>query len=284
MRRAAIVAALAAAFSLFAVPALARKQHAGPCHHPEVISLVNRPGSGPYATTGGSPCTVPRGHVVVETGYRNEVDVGPGGTSKLSSYPMALVRFGISRYDEVFVLPPTTVIRAGANVADLFVPSVGTLDTGFGWKHNLESSDHFQEAAEIVATLPTGTNGFSAGAPSYSATYLASFAPPGKLGIFTSFTLSNASGTTNEGTTRRYASYAPTLSLSYALTDSTGLTLSDSETIPAGPSGGSSNVLLVALQRALSPGVVVDVESDFNLTPATGYRERAIGFGGAFAL
>ncbi len=83
---------------------------------------------------------------------------------------------------------------------------------------------------------------------------------------------------------RRYASYAPAITLSYPIDNSTSVSLNENLTIPVNPTGGTSNVLLVALQRALSPGFVVDLESEYNLTPNTGYHERAIGFGGALMI
>jgi hypothetical protein len=284
MRRWGLCAALCAAFLFLAEPALAKKQHPGPCRQGQVISLVNRPGIGPAATTSGSPCTVPRKEVVVEFGYRNEVDSGPGGTSILSSYPMTLVRLGIAKRDEIIYAPPTMAIRAG-NVPSLFSPSTGVLDSGFGWKHNIQSHYWYQDAVEVFVTVPTGTNGQSLEGPSYSFSYIGAFSPPGKLGIFTSFTVANAPGTPPRGgALRRYASYSPSISFSYPIDDSTSVILNENLTIPANPTGGTSNVLMVGLQRALSPGFVVDVESEFNLMPNTGYHERAIGFGGAFSL
>jgi hypothetical protein len=285
MRRWGLCAALCAAFLLQPNAARAKKQHPGPCRQGEVTSLVDRPGVGPAATSSGSPCTVPRKEVVVEFGYRNEVDNGKGGTSVLSSYPMTLVRLGITKRDEIIYAPPTMVIRAGAYVPDLFTPSIGVLDSGFGWKHNIQSHYWYQDAVEVFVTVPTGTNGFSLGGPSYAFSYIGAFSPPGKLGIFTSFTLANAPGTPkNGGALRRYASYAPAVTLSYAIGDTTSVILNENVTIPVNPTGGTSNVLLVALQRTLSPGFVVDVESEYNLTPNTGYHERAIGFGGAFSI
>jgi hypothetical protein len=278
-------AALCAAFLFLPAVALAKKQHPGPCRQGQVTSLVNRPGVGPAATNSGSPCTVPREHVVVEFGYRNEVDNGKGGTSILSSYPTALVRLGVSKHDEIMYAPPTMAIRAGANVPNLFTPSTGVLDSGFGWKHNIQSHYWYQDAVEVFVTVPTGTNGQSLGGPSYAFSYIGAFSPPGKLGIFTQLTLANAPGTPKGGgALRRYASYSPAITLSYAVGDTTSFILSENLSIPANPTGGTSNVLLVALQRTLSPGFVVDVESEYNLTPTTGYHERAIGFGGAFSI
>jgi hypothetical protein len=286
MRRWGLFAVLCAAFFFaHAGAASAKKQHPGPCRQGDVVSVVDRPGGGPAATTGGSPCTVLRGKAVVEVGYRNEVDVGKGGTSILSSYPMSLVRVGITKRDELIYAPPTEVIRGGATVPDLFTPSAGALDTGFGWKHNIQSHYWYQDAVEVFMTVPTGTNGHSNGGDTYTFSYIGAFSPPGKLGIFTSFSIGNAPGTPlTGGQPRRFASYTPALSLSYAISSNTSAIVSDTESLPVNPTGGASNVLVLALQRTISPGVVVDIESEYNLTPNTGYNERAIGLGGAFSL
>jgi hypothetical protein len=285
MRRWGLIAVLCAAFLIVPAVALAKKQHPGPCRQGQVTSVANRPGAGPAATTGGSPCTVEKGHAVVEFGYRNEVDVGRGNTSSLSSYPMALVRVGFDKRDELIYMPPSEVVPAGAPAPTLFAPNAGTLDSGFGWKHNIQSHYWYQDAVEVFMTVPTGSAGHTLEAPASSFSYIGAFSPPGKLGIFTTFTLGNAPGLPQTGgPTRRFAYYSPSVSLSYALGSTTSAILSDTESIPVDPTGGSSNIIVVALQRTLSPGVVLDVESELNLTPAAGYHQRTIGLGGAFSL
>ena len=60
--------------------------------------------------------------------------------------------------------------------------------------------------------------------------------------------------------------------------------LNDNVSVPVTPTGGTSNLLLAGAQRAVSDNVVVDIESEFNLTPAAGYRQHGFGFGAAFLL
>lgn len=263
------------------VAASAKKAHPGPCRQGQVSSLVDRPGAGSATTTSGSPCTVPAHHVVFEVGYRNEVDAGKGGSSNLSTYPMLLERAGVDKHDEIIFVPPALTIRNG-NAPPEFTPAVGSQDMGFGFKHAIQSHWWFQDAVQVVVTTPTGTNGYSTGSPTWTFTYVGTFSPPGKLSISTLMAIVNAPGTPPSGPPRRFASYQPAVTLAYSLDASTALQVNDNFSAPVNPAGGTSNVLLVALQRTLSPGVVLDFESESNLTPITGYRQHAIGFGGAF--
>ena len=220
---------------------------------------------------------------MVEFGYRNEIDAGKN-TSILSPYPMTTIRYGIDKHDEVVVVPPTTAIRAGLP-SEQFTPAIGSLDGGLGFKHAIHSHYWYQDAVEVFVTIPIGSKAYTLGTPSYTFTYVGAFSPPGKLGINTSFSLVNAPGQPeNGGPERRFASYAPSITPSYELNASTSLLVNDNVAIPIDPTGGTSNVLLVGLQRALSPGFVVDVESEFNFTPVAGYNQRAIGVGGAFSI
>ena len=279
----AAAATFCTAFIFVTAPGVAKKTHPGPCRQGQVVSVVNRPGTGPYPATSGSPCTVAEKHVVVEFGYRNEIDAGKS-TSILSSYPMTTIRYGIDKHDEVVVVPPTTAIRAGLP-SEQFTPAIGSLDGGLGFKHAIHSHYWYQDAVEVFVTIPIGSKAYTLGTPSYTFTYVGAFSPPGKLGINTSFSLVNGRGQPeNGGPERRFASYAPSITLSYELNASTSLLVNDNVAIPIDPNGGTSNVLLVGLQRALSPGLVVDVESEFNFTPVAGYNQRAIGVGGAFSI
>lgn len=274
-----VVLLLLAAPLLAPERALARKHH-GPCHDGDVASVVNRPGIGPATESGGSPCTVQKGRVVIEIGYRNEIDVANGGAGRLSSYPMALLRSGLDKHDELIVILPSMSLQAG----NALTSAIGTQDAGLGFKRNIGNHRWFQDAVQFVITAPTGTNGYSAGGSTLSLTYGGAFPVGKRVDLDAEVSVVDAPGTAPGGATRYFVSYQPSISISYSFDDRTSLTLNDNVAVPTTLAGGSSNVLLVALQRSLSPGAVVDVESEFNLTPAAGYRQRAIGFGAGFFL
>lgn len=280
------IAVLVAFVLLVAAPllvpdtALAKKHH-GPCHDGDVASVVNRPGVGSATESGGSPCTVQKGRVVLEIGYRNEVNDGNGGRSRLSSYPMALFRTGLDKRNELIVILPTLSLQAGT----VFPPAIGAQDAGVGLKHAIANHRWFQDAVQFVMSEPSGTNGYSAGGATFALTYGRTFPVGSRVDLDADVSVVDAPGMAPSGAVTRYfISYQPSIALTYSLDRLTSLTLNDNLSVPTTPTGGSSNVLSVALQRSLSPGTVVDVESEFNLTPAAGYRQRAIGFGAAFFL
>lgn len=288
MRRRALAIALAACFCITAIasnarPAAAKKARPGPCRQGQVSSVVDRPGTGPATTTSGSPCTVEKGHVVVELGYRNEIDAGHGGTSIVSSYPQVLLRAGIDKRDELIVLPPTMAVRTGT-AAPAFVPSIGSQDIGLGWKHNFKAHAWFQDSLELLVTAPSGTNGYSAGVPTFNASFNAGFSLGQRVALAAGLSLVEAPGALPNGAQKQFLSTQPSLTITYSLDAATSLLAGDSIATPATPQGGNSHVLLLALQRSLSPGTVIDVDSESNLTPEKGYHQRAIGFGAAFYL
>jgi len=272
-----------AGYFIHPIAAIADKHEPGPCRQGQVASVVDRPSTGPAPTVSGSPCTVERGKSVVEYGYRNQVDAGPGGSSNLAGYPMTLLRVGVDKHDELVLLPPNMVLRGGY-AGESFQPAIGTQDAGLGWKHNFAAHAWFQDALEAFVTAPSGTNGYSYGSPGLALSYVAAFSV-GRFSLSPSMSVLDASGTPSAGgAARRFLTYQPSLTVAYGLTPATSLFVNDNVGVPSSPSGGTSNTLLVALQRALSPGTVVDVETDYNLTPQARYRERAVGVGGAFYL
>ena len=248
-----------------------------------MFNVVDRPGIGPVAATSGSACTVEANHEVLEFGYRNEVDRGSGGTSILSSYPMTVLRLGIDKRDEVVLLTPSMALRAGMAGSD-FTPAIGTEDSGIGWKRNIHGRAWFQDSVNVFMTYPTGTNGYSAGEPTFSLSYNAAISIGAKFGLSGGMGLGYAPGELKTGGERRFVSYQPFVTVTYSIDSKTSVFANDNLSIPSTPSGGTSNVLLVAFQRSLSPGTVLDVETEFNLTPTAGYNERAIGVGGAFYI
>lgn len=280
MRRALV---LATALALAIVPhvAFAKKERPGPCRQGDVASVVDRPGTGTATATSGSPCTVEPDRVVVETGYRNETDTGPGGTSKIASYPLTLIRVGIDKRDELVLLPATMAVRAGS-AAPAFTPAIGTQDDGIGWKHAFHSRAWYQDAAEIFMTYPTGTGGYTLGEPSFSLSYVGAFGLGPRVFASASAGVYQGPGTTPAGATQRYASLQPSLTVGYVIDDRTFVYANENWSFPNGPQDASGNVLLVALAHSITPRAVVDVETTYDLIPTPNYRQTSIGFGGAY--
>lgn len=236
----------------------------------------------------GSPCVVPAAHVVVEAGYRSQSTVGANGTSTLQTYPLALLRFGVARHLELVLQPPVFSQRGGAALGGTFVPAHGTQDSGAGIKWMLDDRPRFQDAVEAFFSVPTGTplgsTGFSAAASTSTLTYTAAFTV-GSLGIsITQNAISNAAPLDPAGATR-FFSYQPSLTLSYGFAPNFTLLVAEQLTVPLGPGSGTGNRALIAIQRVVSPSVVIDLDYEINALPlAPAIRQHAIGFGAAIAL
>ena len=285
------ITAIVAGLTLLPIAGWAQSAPApGPCEQPDAIgSIVDRPGLGRPTANNGSPCVVPASQVLIETGYREQSTTGDDGTSTLAVFPLALVRIGLGARSELVVQPPAQSIRSGVALGGTFVPAVGAQDVGLGFKRTLDDRPSFQDAVGLFYTAPTGTpqgsSGFSAGAPTYMLTYTAAFALPANLGIsITQNAVANAAPLDPAGA-KRFFSYQPSLTMSYGFARNTTLLVSDQITAPLGPSAGTGNRALIAVQRVLSPGIVLDAEYEINALPAApASRQHAFGIGGAFTL
>ena len=263
---------------------------AGPCEQPGAIgAVVDRPGLGRPTADNGSPCVVPPAHVVIEAGYRTQSTTGVSGSSTLQTYPLALARIGLGHRTELILQPPAYSLRGGASLGGTFVPAQGSQDSGFGVKWMHRDLSHFQDAIEAFVTLPIGTpqgsSGFSAGAPTYSLTYTTAFALSGNLSVsLTQNAIAGAAPLDPAGATR-FFSYQPSLTIGYAFAPNFTVIAADQIATPLSPGAGTGNRALVAIQRVLSPAVVVDIEYEINALPALpAFRQHALGAGVAFAL
>ena len=261
---------------------------AGPCAQGALASIADRPGLGRALAINGSPCAPPAGAVVLESGYRNQITTA-AGTSVLSTFPAPVVRFGTGGGNEIVLAPSLDVSRrTGANLGGVFVPASGMQDAGIGVKHTLRDRPWSQDAFEAFVTVPTGSpsgpSGFSAGGPTYLLSYSVAFSVNDRVGLAMTHNLSSAPGTNAGGAAQRYLAYQPALTLSYALSGTTTFSLQEQITVPSGPGGPTGNRALVALQRTISPNVVIDVEFESNLLPPPGASQHALGLGLAVRL
>jgi hypothetical protein len=88
-----------------------------------------------------------------------------------------------------------------------------------------------------------------------------------------------ASGFNPANANVRYVAYQPTVNLSYAVGASTTFLLEDQISAPTGPQAPTGNRVLLAVQRVLSPNVVLDAEFETNALPAPGFAQHALGAG-----
>ena len=291
----ATVAQVLASVALTGAHALAQSTPApapsyGPCEQSGAIgAIVDRPGIGRPTANNGSPCVVPWGHLLVESGYRNQQTSGADGTSVLVVYPLALLRVGVGGRWEVALQPPAQAIRSGASLGGTFDPAVGSEDAGLGIKRMLDDRATFQDAVEFFATsptgAPTGSVGFSTGGATYTLSYTAAFPLSSIFGASVTQNFTQNEAALGAAPAPSFFSYQPSLTLSYGFPKNFTLLVADQFTTPLTATGGTGNRALLGLQRVLSPGVVVDAEFELNTAPmAPAQRQHAYGFGAAFQL
>ncbi|HEV2738002.1 MAG TPA: hypothetical protein VGU66_05415 [Candidatus Elarobacter sp.] len=82
--RAALGVVVIAMLLAFAAPARADDASPPPCRMPIAVALADRPGTGRTTSTGGSPCVVLPGEIVVETGFRRQITTSSGNSVTLA--------------------------------------------------------------------------------------------------------------------------------------------------------------------------------------------------------
>jgi hypothetical protein len=263
---------------------------ASPCGQGGVAAVADRPGLGRALTVNGSPCVVPKGEVVLEVGFRQEMTRAAAGVSTLVTFPQPLLRWGVSAGDEIVVAPSLLYSqRSGANLGGApYAPADGLQDAGFGFKVQLHDRRWLQDAVEIFVSIPTGypagAYGFSAGIPTYLVGYSLVAPLNSIVSITTTQNLQWNAGTNAGGGQQGFFSYQPSFGFSFTVGARGAVFVQDQITVPAGPAGATSNRAFLGVQRTVSPDVVLDVEYELNLLPQPGFTQHAFGVGAAVRL
>jgi len=259
----------------------------GPCRTGGIAAVVDRPGVGRALAVNGSPCVVPDGGVVLESGYRRQTTAAALGESNLVTVPEPLVRVGVAAGDEIVIAPSLDASeRTGASLGTApFTPASGMQDAGLGFKRQLRDRPWAQDALEAFVSVPTGypggASGFSAGIPTYLLGYSLAVPVTSTIGFTTTQNVAWSAGADVAGRMRGFLSYQPSAGFAVAIGNRAALLIQDQIAVPSAPGGGTSNRALVAVQRTLSANVVVDVEYEANVLPVSGFAQHAIGAGAA---
>ncbi|MFN7096287.1 MAG: hypothetical protein ACK4PR_01815, partial [Gammaproteobacteria bacterium] len=165
-----------------------------------LFSLVDRP------SKADSPCTVPMGYVMVETGYQY-LDLIGGVNSQ--NFPQSMIRVGLPKNTEIFLFPPNYNIQTVS-------PSGGFSAMTVGLKHMFDYTDKWIFSAETLITPTSGSDAFGSGGTGVTVNGMASYAISNAVGATfmlgaSSQTLSASSGS------QRYNSINPDILLSWQL-------------------------------------------------------------------
>ncbi|HEY0394441.1 MAG TPA: DMT family transporter [Candidatus Elarobacter sp.] len=250
----------------------------GPCRMPLAVALADRPGTGRTTSSGGSPCVVPPGEIVIESGLRRQITSGQPGSSVLASGPLTFVRAGIAPRLEIGIAPPAPQSRAVTGVAPVD-SARGVTDTVVALKYLVRDRAALQASIGAAYSPPTGTGEFTAGAPSYSLAANVGVAVTPALSFATSLVAGTAVGADASGLNRSYFVFAPSFTLGIALDANDTLLVQDALVSRQGPLLPAGSRAVVALQRAIGTRLAVDLDYERNLTPLLGTRASAVGFG-----
>ena len=277
MVKTATALANVATFLALVSPALADDATLPPCRMPIAVALADRPGTGRTTSTGGSPCVVLPGEIVIETGLRRQVTSSPGGTSTLAAGPLSFVRAGIAKRLELGVAPPANQSRAIGG-SPPFDAARGTTDVVLAAKYLVLDTGTAQGSLGAAYAPPTGSGEFTAGAPTFSLSANLGLTLSPKLSFTTSQVLSTAVGADARGANRTFVVYSPSFTLAYALDGATTLLVQDALVSRQGPLLPAGSRGFVALQRALGNRLALDLDCEVNLASRAG-PSTAVGFG-----
>ena len=268
--------AAGAAACVWSIPVAAAAQSA-PCIAPAAVSLADRPGTGRTTSTGGSPCVVLPGALVVESGWRRQVTTDPG-TVTLASGPLAFFRYGIAKRVEIGVAPPAPQSRVAAGDAAVG-PARGTADPVLALKYLVADRAATQISAGVAYAPPNGSGAFTNGIPTFAAGLNVGTALTPRLTFASSLVAATAAGADARGATRAFFVFAPSFTFAYAIDPADTLLVQDALVSRQGPLLPAGSRGFVALQRALGSRLAIDVDYERNLTPLLGRRAEAVGAG-----
>lgn len=274
MRAVVTAAMLLAAAS----PARADDTSPPPCRTPIAVALADRPGTGRTTSTGGSPCVVLPGEIVIETGLRRQITTSPGGSSTLASGPLTFVRAGIAKRLELGLAAPAPESRAIVGSSP-FDAARGATDIVLAAKYLVVDTAAAQGSIGAAYAPPTGSGEFTAGAPTFSLSANLGLALSPRLSLATSQIFGTAAGPDARGATRTFFVYAPSFTLAYALDGATTLLVQDAFVSRQGPLLPAGSRGFIALQRALGNRLALDLDYEVNLAPPRGSSARALGLG-----
>jgi hypothetical protein len=235
-----------------------------------ILSIVTRP------TVTTSVCTVRYGHALLETGYTNTVTTGAQGGST-PNYAQPLARIGVAQHLEFDLAPPSYGRTSVGGPT-----TSGWSDTQLGAKFEVGYTSKAVWGLNAAVSLPTGSAGFTAGAPQYignanwSYSFNSEFGAAGTLG-FNSFAAANA-----EGQLQRYFAFAPTVEFTAATGAASQAFAEYAFFSHSGPGLGSKSIIDIGFQGDPNPHLQCDVEYGFQPTPILGQRQHYIGAGLSF--
>jgi hypothetical protein len=265
---AGVFASRGAAAQAQATPAPAASPAPDPCGgEARLLATLNRP------TIGFSTCAVAKGTIVIEPGYQNSTVTGIGAGNAVQ-YPQALTRIGVAdRFEFDVVTPNYMRVSSGGAYTQ------GYSDSGLGFKYEFAPKTKFNYGIDGIVTVASGTNGFSGGAPGYTANLDVAYALSPAMALGSTLAFQSLSGFTAGGSRSRYGAFAPSAVVTAQLPGFFQLYAEYVYTSQIGPGMGSRSTVDYGVQKLLGRNLEVDLELGQALNTIGGARLRYIGAG-----
>ena len=242
---------------------------ADPCSgDTHLLAVLNRP------TIGFSACAEARGRVLTEIGYQNQLQGGPLPTAS-TQYTQPFIRIGAADRVELDLIPPNYNLTHPNGMPRTH----GFNDSGVGAKFEVPPSSRSIFAIDTLLTFPSGSGGFSNGAPALTVNLDAAYSLSPVFGFATTAGFSSTAGSLPSGSNARYFAFLPSAVVTAQFPGAVQLYIEVAHTSHVAPGAGSRTILNGGVQKLLGRGVEVDVELGQTLNNAGAPRYHYFGFG-----
>ncbi len=241
-----------------------------PCGGPSrLLATLDRP------TFGYSACAVPKGSIVLENGYQNQVQ-GGDSPSVTTTIGQGFQRVGIADRIELDLIAPTFNRSSSGGTL-----TSGYSDVGLGFKIELPQRGRFTYAVDGLYTAATGTGGFTTGGPSQTLNFDVAYALSPAVGIGSTLGFVSAAGNYTSLTSHfeRYGFALPSVVVTAQIPNAYQFFVEFVGQTKIGPAQGGRIFTDFGVQKLLSHYFELDAEYGTSFTPVGGARYHAIGFG-----
>ena len=237
-----------------------------------LLATLDRP------TIGYSPCAVAPGTVVFEEGYQNQRQ-GADFAAGLVQYPQSFTRIGIEQGLEFDVIGPYYNLQSAPNGAGGSVFTRGYQDPGLGLKYELKPFARYIVAFDGLYTAPMGSQGYSAGAPTYVFNADIGYSITPTWGVGTTIAFENLAGVDALGRQKRYGAFMPSVATTKQLNAATQLYAEYVYLNKLGPDQSGRGTVDYGIQRLFGTHVELDAELGSSITADRNLRFHYVGVG-----
>ncbi len=233
------------------------------------LAVLDRP------TISDSPCVVPLGRIVIETGYQHSTLRVKGG-GRADNYPQAVFRTGLPGRSEFVLVAPNYTTQSSPDGESAGWSAIVT-----GIKHSLGYNSTWQGAAEALFTLPSGSDAFGSRGLGVAVNGIVAYSLSEHTGISLQLGISSQTDPSASGGDR-FTSFISNLVATWQPIDRLqfyGEIFGQSKT---GPGKSAGYNLDGGVQYLLTPSWEIDIEGGVRLTGDLGGYTHFFGAGTGF--